>query len=59
MTRRFQWITRRAAALLTAGVLLQTGGCNFDLTTLASGLLTSIANTLLTTYVSGAFNLAV
>ena len=58
MTRRFEWITRRAAPLLAAGMLLQAGGCSIDPTAVTGGLLTTIANTLLTTYVYGAFNIS-
>ena len=48
---------RRIAPLLGAGMLLQTGGCNLDINTLAAGLATSIVNNLITNLVFGAFNL--
>jgi len=58
MTNHMNWIYRGLAPLLAAGLLLQAGGCTFDLNTIASGLLTSIATNLLTSFIFGALNLA-
>ena len=57
MSQRINRMFRRIAPVLGAGILLQTGGCNLDINTLASGLVTSIANNLITNFVFGAFNL--
>jgi len=56
MMNRFYALARRTAPPLGAGMLLQTGGCPIDTTTLAAGLLTSIANSLISNIVFGAFN---
>ncbi len=58
MSHRLHRITRRIVPVLTAGVLLQTGGCTVDFDSLASGLVSAIANDLITGIVFGAFNLA-
>jgi hypothetical protein len=36
--------------------LLQAGGCSFDLQTVTQGLVTSVANNLLASFVFGLFN---
>ncbi len=58
MTKRIDALLKRARPLLAAGVLLQVGGCNPDLNTLAAGLLTSIVNTFITNFVFSALNLS-
>ena len=57
MTRRLNGIFRRIAPVLASGMLLQAGGCNLDLNTLAAGLVNSIVNSFITSFVFGAFNL--
>ena len=57
MSQRINRMFRRFAPVLGAGMLLQAGGCNLDINTLAAGLVTSIANNLITNLVFGAFNL--
>jgi len=58
MTMRMNRVLRRVAPLLSAGVLLQAGGCAFDTNTLVLGLLTSIAQSIITDLVFGLFNVA-
>lgn len=58
MTKQTNWIYRGFAPLMAAGLLLQAGGCTFDLNTVVSGLVTSIATNLLTSFIFGALNLA-
>ena len=57
MTKRVQLIFRRVAPVLSAGLLIQAGGCSVDTSSLAGGLLASIANSLVSNFVFGAFNL--
>ena len=56
MINRLYSLTRRVSPLLGAGILLQTGGCVIDTNAIFSGLLTSIANNLISSFVFGAFN---
>lgn len=56
MLNRLHRLARRTAPLLGAGMLLQTGGCTVDTTAIFSGLVTSIANSLISSIVFGAFN---
>ena len=49
---------RVIAPVVAAGVLLQAGGCTFDLNTVAAGLVNSIAMNFLTSLIFGVFNLA-
>ncbi|GEM_PF-1559748 len=56
MSRKLVRSYRRVLPVLAAGVLLQTGGCAFDLSTLVSGLTTSVANSFITNLVYGLFN---
>ena len=56
MMNRMHSLARRTAALLSAGMLLQTGGCAIDTNAILSGLATSIANNLISSIVFGAFN---
>lgn len=58
MTKHTNWIYRGLAPLMAAGLLLQAGGCTFDLNAVATGLLTSIGTNLLTSFIFGALNLA-
>ena len=57
MTKRWNALTRKLAPVLAAGMLLQAGGCEFNTSELAAGLVTSIANSVLTNLVFGVFNL--
>ena len=57
MTKHLNLMMRKLTPLLTAGVLLQTGGCEFDTANLSSGLITSIANSLISSFVFGLFGL--
>jgi hypothetical protein len=56
MTKRISKFAWRAYPWLSAGVLLQTGGCNFNFNELLAGLTTSIVNALITDIVFGVFN---
>jgi hypothetical protein len=56
MVNRFYSLARRTFPLLSAGVLVQTGGCAIDTDTIINGLVTSIANSLISSLVFGAFN---
>lgn len=49
---------RGIAPIVAAGVLLQAGGCTFDLNTVAAGLINSIATNFLASLIFGVFNLA-
>lgn len=55
MARRYRRIMRMTAALASAGVLLQAGGCVSGDT--ISGLLLSILGSLVQSFVFGGFNL--
>ena len=57
MTRHVHRISRRIAAVLSAGVLLQAGGCEFNSAELASGLISAFISNFIGGYVYGAFNL--
>ena len=50
---KFQAFQRKAALLLGAGMLLQTGGCD-----VTGGLLSSILAALISSFVTGAFNVS-
>ncbi len=50
---------RKVAPLLSAGVLFQAAGCNFDSATLVNGLVSSVLNSIVTDLVFGVFNLPV
>jgi hypothetical protein len=56
MTGCWNSFVRKATPLLGAGLLLQAGGCTVDVNSLAAGLLTSIANNLIASYVFGVLN---
>ncbi len=56
MNKRMNRIFRRMASVLAAGMLFQQGGCTLDLNSIATGLVTSIANNLITDLVFGALN---
>jgi hypothetical protein len=58
MSQQLHRFTRRIVTLMSAGLLLQAGGCTIDTNALVSGLVTAIANDLITGIVFGAFNLA-
>jgi hypothetical protein len=55
MTKRLDALVKRITPFLAAGMLLQASGC--DLTGTTSGLVTSIANALITNFVFGVFGL--
>lgn len=56
MINRFYSLARRVSPLLGAGILLQTGACTLDTNAIVTGLATSIANSLISSIVFGAFN---
>lgn len=56
MVKRSNLIIRKLAPVVGAGMLLQAGGCTFDLQTVTQGLVTSVANNLLASFVFGLFN---
>lgn len=47
---------RKLVPLLMAGALLQSPSCSLDTAALASGLVTSVANSFITNLVFGLFN---
>lgn len=57
MTDRIKRLYRLAVPILSAGILMQAGSCAFDPRTVASGLLTSVANSVVSTFVFNAFGL--
>ncbi len=58
MTRHWNSIVRKMAPALSAGLLLQAGGCDIvDPNMIAEGLLTAIANNLISSFVFGVFNI--
>ncbi len=57
MTKRFNYLVRRIVPIVSAGFLFQANGCTLDANALVSGLVSSIANQLITSYVYGAFNI--
>ena len=57
MLDQFHRFSRRFATYLGAGVLLQAGGCMFDTSELAGGLVSAVVNNLIASFVFGAFNL--
>lgn len=57
MTKRLSSFVRRLAPVLSAGVLLQAGGCPIDTNLLLAGLVEQIATSFITSLVFGAFNL--
>ncbi|MEK6676067.1 MAG: hypothetical protein AABZ47_10495 [Planctomycetota bacterium] len=58
MTHRSWKIYTRLVPLFSAGILLQMGGCSIDIPSVATGVFTSIASSVLSTFVFSAFNLA-
>jgi len=46
---------RKLVPVLSGAILLQAGGCTFDLQGITSGLVTSIAQTLISSFVFGVF----
>ena len=58
MTKRFNYIARRIMPIVSAGFLFQANGCTMDTNTLISGLASTIANQLISSFVYGAFNIA-
>lgn len=55
---RLNGIMRRMAPIFAAGVVFQTTGCTFDTATLTGGLLTYVVNSVVSSFVFSAFNLA-
>ena len=55
MTKRMDALFKRITPFLAAGMLLQAAGCDPAGTT--SGLVTSVANALITNFVFGVFGL--
>ena len=49
---------RGVATVAAAGMLLQAGGCTFDVNTIATELFNSIATNFLASLIFGVFNLA-
>ena len=58
MTKRFNYIVRRIMPIVSAGLLFQANGCTLDTNSLLSGLASTIANQLISSFVYGAFNLS-
>ena len=56
MITRFRSLALRISPLLGAGILLQTGACTLDTNAIVTGLATSVANSLISSIVFGAFN---
>lgn len=56
MYQKFVRACRKSAPVVAAGVLLQAGSCAIDPATLASDLVTSVANSFITNLVFGLFN---
>jgi len=56
MTKRMNTLFKRISPFFAAGIMLQATGC--DLAGTTSGLVTSLANSLITNFVFGIFGLA-
>ncbi len=57
MRKRWNSFARKMAPVLTAGMLLQAAGCEFNTDELVGGLFTTVVSTLLSSFVFGAFGL--
>jgi len=57
MTKRLTFIARRIVPMVSAGLLFQANGCA-DTNSLVAGLASAIANNLISSFVSGFFNVA-
>ena len=57
MANRMQRLTRRVAPILTAGVLLQTTGCQVNTAELFAGLASTIITNAVTAWVFNLFSL--
>lgn len=57
MLNQWRRLVRRAVPWCSAGVLFQMSSCSSDLSNLAAGLTVEVVNSLVTSYVFGAFNL--
>ncbi len=57
MKIRFRTMVRKITPVLSAGLLLQAGGCNFNGSNTLQQLTTLIANNLIVDFVFGAFSL--
>lgn len=58
MTKRLNGMLRYVAPFLAAGVVFQSAGCTFDAAAVTGGLLTYVVNSVLTSFIYTAFNLA-
>ena len=58
MVRCLNYLVRRSAPILGAGVLLQTGGCGVDIGSAGSTLFGLILEQLVGSFVFGAFNVS-
>ena len=56
MGRKLIRFARHVMPVLAAGTLLQSSGCSLDVSSLAAGLTTSIANSFITNLIFGLFN---
>ena len=59
MTKRWKAIVRRAAPVLSAGLLFQASGCALDPVALTQGLVTVFMNDVIFSIVYGIFNIPV
>ena len=57
MTRHWNSSVRKMAPILSAGLLLQAGGCNIDFGTTVQGLVSAAVNDLIASFVYGVFNI--
>lgn len=55
---RLYRISRRASAIVAAGIVFQTAGCQINTTDIAATLATSVINNLIASFVFSAFSLA-
>jgi len=57
MTKRFSSLTRKLTPWFAAGMLLQAGGCQFDVAEGAASLISAVGGSIISNIVYGAFNL--
>ena len=55
MTNRWNALMRKVAPLLSAGMLLQAGGCSFNTDTIVQSLVLGVANDLVASILFGIF----
>ncbi len=58
MAKHFDSFVKKTAAIFSAGMLLQVGGCGTDITADGSALLSLILQRLISDIVFGAFNVS-